>query len=290
MTETLISWTKLIFEKLHELANWVYEIRTSISQWERSEPYMISVAWKSQYDPTANIDTSHFTMEMNPPIELKSMDYCLALLNLEAYYSFPNIKPTNNTLKYYSKKLKAWKTISLPTGAYNIGDISVSIGAETLKNGDALNIITLKPLTAESKCEMKLKDGIAVDFNVTNSINTVLGFEKRIYGDPASVVAQVFTSEHNVDIIDINSIYVNCDLIKNSYDNGKISTSIYTFFPVVPPNFKIIERPSPPIYLPLNNSSISSMTVWLTNEAGEVINFRGETITIRFYLQKLPLK
>ena len=290
MTDKLVSWTKLIFEKLHELANWVYEIRTSISQWERSEPYMISVAWKSQYDPTANIDTSHFTMEMNPPIELKSMDYCLALLNLEAYYSFPNIKPTNNTLKYYSKKLKQWKTISLPTGAYNIGDISVSIGAETLKNGDALNIITLKPLTAESKCEMKLKDGIAVDFNVPNSINTVLGFQKRIYDDPASVVAQTFTSENNVDIIDINSIYVNCDLIRNSYDNGKISTAVYTFFPVVPPNFKIIERPPQPLYLPINNSSISSITVWLTNELGEPIDFRGEMITIRFYLQKLPLK
>ena len=288
--ETLISWTKLIHEKLHQLNSWVYDISAYVKQWTRSEPYMITVAWKSQYDPTNGIDTSHYTMNINPPIELKSNDYSLALLNLEVYYSFPNIKATNNTLKYYSKKLKQWKTISLPTGAYNIGDISVSIGAETLKNGDALNIITLKPLTAESKCEMKLKDGIAVDFNVTNSINTVLGFEKRIYGDPASVVAQVFTSEHNVDIIDINSIYVNCDLIKNSYDNGKISTSIYTFFPVVPPNFKIIERPSPPIYLPLNNSSISSMTVWLTNEAGEVINFRGETITIRFYLQKLPLK
>ncbi len=44
--ETLISWTKLIFEKLHELNKWVYDISKSVSQWTRSEPYMITVAWK----------------------------------------------------------------------------------------------------------------------------------------------------------------------------------------------------------------------------------------------------
>ena len=288
--ETLISWTKLIFEKLHQLNSWVYDISASVKQWTRSEPYMISVAWKSQYDTTNAIDTSHYTMTISPPIELKSMDYCLALLNLETYYSFPNIKSTNNALKYYSVAQGAYKDIFVPTGAYNIFDINVAINAEIEKNGDATKSVFFKEMTAESKCELKLKPKVAVDFNVPNSINKVLGFLKQIYGITTGNTNQFFISENNVDIIDINSIYVNCDLIKNSYDNGKISTALYTFFPVVPPNFKIIERPSPPLYLPINNSSISAITVWITNELGELIDFRGETVTIRFYLQKLPLK
>ena len=104
-----------------------------MSQWVRSEPYMIYVAWKSEHGPTNGIDTSYYTMEMNPSIELKSLDYCFLLLKLETYYSFPNIKPTNNSFKYCSQKLREWKTTTPPTGAYNTFDINIFVNAETDK-------------------------------------------------------------------------------------------------------------------------------------------------------------
>ena len=288
--EKIISLPRQIFDKFYEIGSWIYDIRTSLNQWSRAESYMLTAAWKSQYDLTANIDTTHYTMKFNPPIELKSPDYCIGMLNLETYYSFPNIGPTNNTILFRSPKKGTWLTISLPTGAYNIFDINVYINLKIMENGDETKSVSLKELSSESRCEMTLKKNVMVSFDVRNPINKILGFNEQPYGSSTATSNQIFISENTVDILDINSIYVNCDLIKNSYDNGKISTALYTFFPTVPPNYKIIERPSPPVYIPINSSSISSITIWLTSEDGKPIDFRGETITIRFYLQKLPLK
>ena len=40
---------------------------------------------------------SEFTTSFNPPIELQK-EYELALVNLETYYSFPNVTDKNNVL------------------------------------------------------------------------------------------------------------------------------------------------------------------------------------------------
>ena len=152
-TDKIISLPRQISDKFYEIGSWIYDIRTSLSQWSRAEPYMFTTSWKSQYDPTANIDTTHYTMAINPPIELKSPDYCIGMLNLETYYSFPNIGPTNNTLKFRSPTRGTWLTISLPTGAYNIFDINVYINLKILANGDETKSVYLRELPSESKCE-----------------------------------------------------------------------------------------------------------------------------------------
>jgi hypothetical protein len=81
-----------------------------------------------------------------------------------------------------------------------------------------------------------------------------------------------------------------CDKITNSYENGKSSTILYSFFPTVPPNFKIVEIPSPPTYLPKERLYIDSISFWLTDDKGRRLNMRGETVTNRISLKKISLK
>ena len=86
----------------------------------------------------------------------------------------------------------------------------------------------------------------------------------------------------------VNSIYVNCDLITNSYINGVPAPVIYSFFPNVAPGYKVVEKPYNLIYLPVNKTFIDSVTVWLTDQNGNILNFKDQEISIRFSLRKCP--
>ena len=49
-----------------------------------------------------------------PPLYLNGRDYELAMVNLETYYSFANIRADNNSLKW-SGGGKTWTALHIPT-------------------------------------------------------------------------------------------------------------------------------------------------------------------------------
>lgn len=52
-----------------------------------------------------------------------------------------------------------------------------------------------------------------------------------------------------------------------------------------PQGYKIVEVPANVIYLPVNAKRLSSITLKITDQEGNLVNFRGETITIRLHLK-----
>ena len=73
-------------------------------------------------------DTTRFTKKCNPPIQLKkNRPYEIALVNLETYYSIPNINNKNNSCRYSPNGDAHWHTVDIPTGSYDIEDINAVI-------------------------------------------------------------------------------------------------------------------------------------------------------------------
>src|SRR6266496_1358864 len=121
-----------------------------------------------------------------------------------------------------------------------------------------------------------------VDFTVTNSFADLLGFEKIV------INAGYNESTKIVDIISTNSILVNIDIVAGSYINGTPLPVIYSFYPNVPPGYKIVERPNPQlIYHPISRNDISIMRVWLTNQDNKPVDLRGETLTVRIIVREV---
>ena len=106
---------------------------------------------------------------------------------------------------------------------------------------------------------MFLKDNYEVDFRQDNSINSLLGFDSKIY------TSEFHEFENMVNILTINSILVNIDIISGSYVNGSTQPVIYSFFPNVSPEYKIIENLHNLLYFPITSDTIHSITVWLTD-------------------------
>ena len=131
------------------------------------------------------------------------------------------------------------------------------------------------------KSEIIINNNCEVDFGRYNSINSLLGFDSKLYTSGFN------ESENMVNILTINRILVNIDIISGSYDNGSTQPTIYSFFPDVSPAYKIIENPHNLLYLRITSDTIHSITIWLTDQNGNELNLRGENLSMRFHLREI---
>ena len=229
---------------------------------------------------------SEFTTRFESPIYLDPESiYEVALVNLETYFSFPNIDDSNNTMRYSVDGGKVWIGLQIPEGCYELTQISKSI-QNFMKQKGHINkdtdepYITISSNSSTLKSIMEITGKCQVDFNTPNSLSKILGFEQKIYS------AGYHESKNIVDIMTINSIFVHIDLINGSYVDGKIDQVIYNFFPNVSPGYKIVMNPTNLVYLPVNKSTIDQLYVKLTDQNGKLLNLRGEKIIIRFHLRE----
>ena len=119
-----------------------------------------------------------------------------------------------------------------------------------------------------------------VSFDVPNSLVSVLGFKRSIYG------VGRHASENLVNIMSVNSILVHCNIIYSSYMRGTQAPVAYNFFPNAAPGQKILDSPHNLIYLSVTVDVISNLSVWLTDQHGKLLDLRGEEKTIRFHLRE----
>ena len=131
-------------------------------------------------------------------------------------------------------------------------------------------------------CVLEIKDEkTVVDFNIDNSLRTVLGFDAKKYSNVGS-----YESENIVNILNGNSILVHCDVIEGCPVNGKIVPVIHNFFPDVSPGEKIVTQAKYLMYIPLTMDIILSMTSWVTDQTGADIDLRREELTLTFHVRK----
>ena len=185
---------------------------------------------KTSFQIIVSNNESNFNTRFNPKLELDGDKvYEIALVNLETYYSFPNIDETNNVFVYSPDNGNSWVKIKIPVGSYEIGDINNTIQHEMEKRGhyDSINEDYYINISANSntlRSVLILEKDYQVDFNNQNSLAKVLGFTGTKYTEG------FHESENVVNILRINSILVNIDIIARNYVNGTTKNTIYSFF------------------------------------------------------------
>lgn len=229
--------------------------------------------------------------DFNPPIFLdEGSEYVLGLLNFETYNSIHNVTEDNNEFTIRdaptakSRKLSdgsydgTSKTIKLPEGAYEINNINEYI--QTALDPNNHEYVQLQ--ASNSTLKTLIKCTKELDFTSESSIGRMLGFESGKY--PANTW---HTSQNHTKIMKINALLIYCNLSLGSYKNGRPSHIIHQFFPTVPPGYKIVECPSPVIYLPISARTINNITVQILDQDENPISFNNESITVTLHLKKL---
>ena len=89
---------------------------------------------KTSFQVIVSDSKSRFKTRLNPTLQLdRGKEYEIALVNLETYYSFPNIDDTNNVFVYSPDNGNSWVKTKIPEGSYEIDDINNTIQHEMEK-------------------------------------------------------------------------------------------------------------------------------------------------------------
>ena len=219
---------------------------------------------------------SDWVMHFPVPLELDtSFNYELGLMFFSVYNTIFNITSGNNIFKYKEKEEdNQWKTFKVTPGAYelkNLDNYLKTIFPDKIK---------LEPELTTGKCKMTTK--LVIDFSDKNSFAKLLGFEPLIY-KPG-----IHTSQNKINISDINTINIECDLVQGGFYNGIKDNIIYNFPAfTVPVGYKIIERMNPPLYLPIMRKEITDIRFRILDQDCNLISFNKEEINISLHLKQV---
>ena len=81
---------------------------------------------KTSFQIIVSDSKSRFKTKFNPTLQLdRDKEYEIALVNLETYYTFPNIDETNNVFVYSPNNGNSWVKIKILEGSYEVDDIKI---------------------------------------------------------------------------------------------------------------------------------------------------------------------
>ena len=87
-----------------------------------------NTAHKTSFQSIVSNNKSSFNTRLNPALQLdRDKEYEIPLVNLETYYSFPNIDETNSVFVYFPDNGNSWVKIKIPVGSFEIDDINKTI-------------------------------------------------------------------------------------------------------------------------------------------------------------------
>ena len=109
------------------------------------------------------------TWFISPIQQGKKKDYEIVFINLETYYSFPNIDRSNNCFIYSPNLNPLWCDIIIPEGSYQVEDINEFIQREMRKKyhydkANDKDNIEISASTNTLKSKMILNNNYEVDF------------------------------------------------------------------------------------------------------------------------------
>lgn len=206
-----------------------------------------------------------------PPIDLTD-DYECALIDFHSYNSIPNVDYDNNLFHIGDK------VIEIPIGSYELQDI-VDYIIEQYKVLDFNKSIIIEANNNTLQIEI-ISSHDTIFFDRKRTIGSLFGFDRL------SLNAGIkHLSNQPVSILKVNAIQVQCNIIRGSYMNNSPAHILHEFALDVPPGYKLDVVPNNLIYLPVNVREITHLTIWIVDQEGRLINFRGEEITLRLHLR-----
>lgn len=183
---------------------------------------------------------SHLTCQVFPPYDVSDGDYVIGLVDLATYNSIPNVEEGINDKFYYGDSLEDLKEITISEGAYEIEDLEQYIRQRMSEGENGNNVVefSLQANNNTLKSELFCKQ-YSISFEKDNTIGPLLGFNRRLLK-----ANELHVSDSAVKIIKVETIRVDCNIARGSFENGVESHVIHEFYHDSAPGYKIVETPT----------------------------------------------
>lgn len=218
---------------------------------------------------------SVLTCDVFPALDISGGEWEIGLVGFTTFNSIPNIEEGVNN-KFHYGNLEGLNVISIPEGSYEIEQIE-SFLLDNIKPGVDLSLrANNSTLQSEITCNQDIY------FDQEHTVGSLLGFSSKVLRGGK----EKHFSDRPVDIIKVNTIRVECNIVRGSYNNGSEGHTLHEVIIKSPPGFKIFDTPQHVIYLPVNTLRLNNITVSFKDQDGNLINFRDEVVSVRLHLRR----
>ena len=233
------------------------------------------------------MDESTHEEHLSKSLQTNIKQFKIAVTFLTGYNGIFNVTNLNN--KFYFKKSfddRDYIQITIPPSAYEIENLNNEIKTIIIDQGhysESNYPFEIKPnfSTLGSIIEIN-QTGPINSFVMENSIRNLLGFDETIFYNEYNL------SPNPVDILSFDNIFVECDIAQGMIFKGRRSGIIHNFTMTVDPGYKYVERFAGGIswYMMETKDFISSISFKLKNENGNLVSFKGQSITFRLSIKE----
>jgi len=226
-----------------------------------------------------------FTIQFRPAVELNEEDngksWYIALYSMKYVYSMRNIDSSfnNHTFEYYNGS--AWKTVTIPGGAYGVSDINSYFqqvmknnGDYTTSNGEDVFYASITANNNTQRVKITLSNSYQIRFTNGSSFRLLIGADATTYN---STVDLTTLPQINRGITSFN---IHLDMIEGNMYNGAPSTILFNFIPDVPPGYVTEIKPIKHLWMKINKPILRSMNIRFTDQNNTPISFFGEPVTL----------
>lgn len=170
--------------------------------------------------------------------------------------------------------------IKIPTGSYELDDI-VKYLTKTFAVMVPDGFLHIEINKNVLKCELKCSSRVYFSSEI-NTIGSLLGFKDGLLESN-----ELHISEDIIRINSINVVKIETNITTGAYSNDKLMRTLHEFYPSVDIGYKLVEVPNQVIYLPIAVRSIHNFVVRIVDQDNNLVDFRGETITLRVHIKRL---
>ena len=159
---------------------------------------------------------------------------------------------------------------------------------EVLKiNGKDKDAFKLEFDFGRFKCRLSIKHGYVLDLR-NSTFCDLVGFEDKLYGftDKPEDFSQWGTKSSNITN-SIDTIYIHCDLLSNSLVDGNWGDVIYSLSTAnLSRSYPFTLEPTRVGFSELNKHNIDSITIYMTDVNGRIINLNGVDVSLYLIIKE----
>ena len=222
-------------------------------------------------------------------LQTNNKQFKIAITFLSAYNGLFNVTDKNNKF-YFTKSITDddhYIMITIPPGSYEIESLNdeikrIIINDEHFTEDTYPFVIKPNFSTLGSIIEISNEES-AISFKASNSIGSLLGFNKR------SIYDEYNLSDNPVDILSFDNIFIETNIAQGMIFKGKRSGIIFNFTMDVNPGYRYIHKFHGGVqwYMMESKDNISSMCFKLKNENGNLVSFNGQNVNFKLSIKKI---